>query len=314
METNKDFAAQVAANDKAAQHAQEIKNSRIGGLGGSDASIVLKIGQGGLATLSATDHKRLAIMLGMCEQDDWNGNAYTNAGHAFEDWVETSMPWNGTTFEREKVLTQPLAKNFKVFAHADYVTDSGTVVECKFVQSTTDKCESKHWAQLQWYYMLGAPQVHLCHGTGTADPFEVWETNVRPVERDEETIKYLLAGLQTLDEAIGGGWKPEIVEKVSVADVPEVVAEAFMKLAEANAKKKAIEEEEAAAKAILIEYLEGYQLNGIVSADGSKHQVLYSKGGITKTFDTGALAKDYPQIDLGKYYKQTKRKASVTFR
>lgn len=314
MENQNNFAAQVAASEKAQKHAQEIQQTRIGGLGGSDATLILKIGESGLAALSATDHKRLCIMMGKTEPDNWAGNAFTNAGHLFEDWAEQNIPWGDKGYEREKILSQPLARNFKVFAHADFVEFGEVVTECKFVQGTTQNCATKYAAQLQWYYMLGAKDVVLFHGSGTADPFEVWETNTLPIARDEQIITYLLAGIKTLDEAISGGWEPEVIDKVVVSDTPEIVQNAFEKMAEVKAKKKALDAEEAEAKAVLMEYIEGFGLSGIVASDGSKHQIIYTKAGVTKTLDTGKLLEDYPAIDLGKYYKLTKRAASITFK
>lgn len=310
------FAAQVAANEKAQAHAQEIQQTRVGGLGGSDANILLKIGRDGLAALSATDHKRLCIMLGVTEQQDWGGNAHTQAGHAFEDYAEKTLPWGGFGYEREKVIEQKLANNFKTFAHADFVTGGKRtdVVECKFVQATTQATASKYAAQLQWYYLLGAKSVRLFHGTGTADPFEVFEANIVTIERDEETINYLLHGIKTLDDAISDGWKPETVEKVSLTDTPEIVQQAFVTVAEISAKIKALEEQKTAAAEILKEYIEGFGLSGIVAGDGSKHQVIYNKAGVTRTLDTGKLQADHPNIDLGKYYKVTNKKSSITYK
>ena len=102
METKTDFAAKVAASEKAQAHAQEIQQTRVGGLGGSDAAILYKVGLNGLSALTATDHKRLAIMVGKAMQDNWNGNAYTNAGHAFEEWSEGHITAGEDNFEREK--------------------------------------------------------------------------------------------------------------------------------------------------------------------------------------------------------------------
>ena len=53
METKQnDFAAHVAADEAAQAHAQEIQQTRIGGLGGSDAALVLRIAERGLAGLT----------------------------------------------------------------------------------------------------------------------------------------------------------------------------------------------------------------------------------------------------------------------
>ena len=316
METKTDFAAQVAASEKAQAHAQEIQQSRVGGLGGSDASLILKIGESGLAALSATDHKRLAVMLGKTEPDNWTGNAFTNAGHLFEDWAENYLPWGACGYEREKVLSKPLARNFKIFAHADFVTGENheAVIECKFSQQPTARVINEYWAQLQWYYMLGAKYVSIFHGQGTPDPFDVAETKLEPIQRSQDTIEILLAGIKTLDDAISDGWLPEVADKVTTDDVPEVVARAFETMQSIKEQQKALADAEKEAKKTLLEYIEGFGITGIVATDGSKHQIIYSKPSIAKTFDAAAFAAAHPEIDLTPFYKETKRAASITFK
>ena len=314
MENQNNFAAQVAASEKAQQHAQEIQQTRLGGLGGSDAAMILKIGESGLAALTATDHKRLAVMLGKTEPDTWTGNVYTNAGHAFEDWAEIYLPF-ANKYEREKVLSAPLARNFKIFAHADFVTDEGeTVIECKFVQKDTERVINEYWAQLQWYYMLGARNVILYHGIGTADPFEVEETFAPSIKRSEETIEMLLAGIQTLDKAISNGWLPEVIDKVTTDDIPEIVAQAFDTMQSIKEQQKTLADAEKTAKKTLLEYLEAFNLSGIVATDGSKHQIIYTRPSVSRTFDVEKFAKAHPEIDLTPFYKETKRASSVTFK
>lgn len=315
MNTEK-FAEQVAANEKAQAHAQEIQNTRVGGLGGSDAAILLKIGESGLAALTHTDNKRLAIMMGLAEQTNWSGNAYTNAGHLFEDYAEQHIPFGAGGYEREKVIEKKLARNFRTFAHADFVcgVNHADVVECKFVQDKTANVVSKYYAQLQWYYMLGANVVYLYHGTGTADPFEVGEGNVQFVERDEDAIRILLAGIKTLDDAIDDGWKPQSVEKVEIDAVPDIVREAFETMQEIKAKEAELKVLKEGAQAVLKEYLEDWGLTGIVANGEIKHQVIYSAGSTKLSFDSEKFLRDHPEFDLPEYYKKTKTKSSVTFK
>lgn len=314
MENQNNFAAQVAASEKAQQHAQEIQQTRIGGLGGSDAALIFKIGESGLAALSATDHKRLAVMLGKTEPDNWAGNAFTNAGHLFEDWAEKVIPWGDKGYEREKVLSQPLARNFKVFAHADFVEFGEVVTECKFSQNPTERVINQYWAQFQWYYMLGAKDVVLFHGSGTADPFEVLETYAKPIQRNETAIEMLLAGIKTLDDALSEGWLPDVVDKVTTDDVPEIVAQAFETMQSIKEQQKVLADAEKEAKKTLLEYIEGFGITGIVATDGSRHQIIYTKPSIAKTFDVAAFATAHPEIDLTPFYKETKRAASITFK
>lgn len=311
METTNEFAATCAAMERAQAHAQEIKATRVGGLGGSDAAILHKIGQYGLSALSMTDHKRLAIMLGKIEQSDWSGNEYTNAGHAFEDWSAKYI--NG---EREVYMSAELARNFKTFAHADFIDtadNANPVIECKFVQMTTDKVINKYYSQLQWYYLLGAKKVLLFHGIGTAEPFDVEETFLRKIERDDAEIDILRNGIRILDEALSNGWSPEVADKIAVQETPGLVQEAFERLEEIKNKKKVLDDMEKDAKKVLIEYIKGFGLTSIFVPE-TKRQVVYVRESEVRTFDVAKFAAEHPELDLSAYYKVTKRAASITFK
>lgn len=311
METTNEFAATCAANERAQAHAQEIKKTRVGGLGGSDAAILHKIGQYGLSALSMTDHKRLAIMVGTLEQSDWSGNEYTNAGHAFEDWSAKYI--NG---EREVYMSAELARNFKTFAHADFIDTADNakpVIECKFVKMQTNQVINKYYSQLQWYYLLGAKKVLLFHGIGTAEPFDVEETFLRKIERDEAEINILRNGIKILDVALSNGWAPNVADKIEVQATPGIVQEAFEKLVEIRDKKKAIDELEKSAKKVLIEYIEGFGLSGIFAGE-TKRQVIYTKPTEIQTFDVAKFSAEHPELNLSPYYKVTKRAASITFK
>lgn len=318
MEKVTDFAAQVAASAQAQAHALEIQQTRVGGLGGSDAAIVLRIAERGLAGLSATDTKRLCIMLGKVEPDSWGGNTYTNAGHAFEDFAEQNLPWGKAEHERERVMASELAKNFRVFAHADFTVgkeDSLCVIECKFVQKPTDKVISEYYAQLQWYYMLGAKDVRLYHGTGTVEPFEVATGNVVDIERDDATIDALLAGIKLLDDAIADGWEPVVPDKIVLDETPQAIQDAFAEMERIKEEEAALKARKDAAAATLKEFAEGWGLTGIVAGGDNKHQVIYTRSSVSKTFDSAKFLAEHPEFnDVPSYWKTTKRSASISFR
>ena len=323
METKQnDFASQVAADAAAQAHAQEIKQTRVGGLGGSDAALVLRVATKGLAGLTATDLKRLCVMCGTYVQEDFGCNAYTNAGHAFEDYAEKNLPWGiadntPKNYQRELVMSQKLALNFKTFAHADFAVIDGNdthVIECKFVQQNSAKVVSKYYAQLQWYYMLGAKSVQLCHGTGNVEPFEVLECSLEKVERDEETINLLLQGVKIIDDALTSGWRPEPLEKEVLSNTPEVIQKAFAELEEVKTIEVELKARKDAAAGTLKQYLEDWGFTGILQ-EGTKHQVIYTKGGISKSFDAAAFLKDHPEYhEHPEYWKTTNRASSVTFK
>ena len=316
MKEQNDFAAQVAATKKAQAHAEEIKQTRIGGLGGSDAAMVLRIGQRGLSALTATDTKRLCVMVGKVEPDNFGGNEYTKAGHDFEEFAESVVPFGKYGYERERFIIQPLAKSFKVFAHADfaYGEKRTDIVECKYVQKPTDKVLAEYYAQLQWYYMLGAKSVQLCHGTGNVEPFEVLECSLVEVERDEETINLLLKGVKIIDDALTSGWRPEPLEKEVLSNTPEVIQQAFAELEEVKTLEAELKARKDTAAGTLKQYLEDWGFTGIL-AEGSKHQVIYTKGGVSKTFDAAAFLKDHPEYhEHPEYWKTTNSASSVTFK
>ena len=317
MKQESNFAAQVAANESAQAHAQEIQKTRVGGLGGSDAAMLLRIAANGLAGLTATDTKRLCVMIGASALEDWGGNAYTNAGHEFEDYCERLLPWGAGAYEREKVIEQRLAHNFRTFAHADFVTGdkSDTVVECKYVQQNTAAVRQKYNAQLQWYYLLGAKHVILCHGWGDVEPFEVQECELVQVARDEAVINMLLHGIKLLDEALTSGWRPEPIEKEIISNTPEMVQKAFADMEDIKRREKALADEKAAAANILKEYIEGFGLTGIIGVGETKHQVIYTRGGVSKTFDAAKFLKEHPEFnERPEYWKTTTRAASITFK
>lgn len=316
METEK-FAQQVAQINVAQEHAQEIQKTRVGGLGGSDAAIILKIGINGLGALTATDNKRLAVMCGLAEQDTWGGNEYTAAGHLFEDYAERFLPLS-KKYQREEYIEQKFALNFKTFAHADF-TDRDEenrlhIIECKFVQDTTDHVINKYVAQLQWYYLLGAHFVTLYHGVGDTNPFEVQEAQCVTIERDQQVIDELLNGIKILDDALSGGWKPEVVDKVAIEDTPLAIQNAFGLLQTIKAQEVELKAKKEEASAIIKQYVEDFGYSGIIQNGDIKHQIIYTRGGTKFTFDTDKFLREHPEFDVQEYYKKTKVKSSVTFK
>lgn len=311
-----EFLNQTLASYEAQAHALEIQQTRVGGLGGSDAAMVLRIATRGLAGLTLTDTKRLCVMLGLQEPESWGGNVYTNAGHAFEDYAEAHLPFGDAGYEREKVLTADLARNFKVFAHADFAAGKNRdlVVECKFVQKPTDKVLAEYHPQLQWYYMLGAANVTLYHGQGKVEPFELEEGKIAQVEREVETIDLLLAGIQILDEALTSGWRPTMPDKALLSDTPEIVRNAFAELARIKKEEAELKARKDAASATLKEYLEGWGFTGLVNEE-DKHQVIYTRATTSRTFDGAKFVKEHPEFnDVPAYWKTSNRASSISFK
>lgn len=321
METKNDFEQYTAQVAEQQEHNAEIQRTRVGGLGGSDADMLMRIGRNGMAALTATDMKRLAVMMGMAQQEQWGGNVYTNAGHAFEDYAEQFLPTGkNVRVTREEYIEQLIARNFKTFAHADFTTRTGrakkafNVIECKYVQKDTDKVAQEYAAQLQWYYLLGAKSVTLLHGRGAVDPFDPDEVEATAMEikRNDDICRDIMAGVKTLDNAISDGWKPITPGKQHISDTSQTVQSAFATLQWCKAQREQLDAEETAAKAVIASYMEDFACSSIFADNGDA--VTMTKASTSRTFDGAKLLKAHPEFDTDEFYKTVNRKASISFK
>lgn len=168
--------------ERMAAHDAEIRQSRIGRLGGSDAAWLLSLND---LQVPRTTMQRIRVLLGLDEPQVFE-TPYTNAGHMFEDYAEQKIlpiehkPKDGANISREVLLGKKRPfRFFRVQAHADFMTDTGTVYECKYVtKKNTQQVMQQYMAQLQWYYWMGARRVYLIHGRGCADPFYVLQHTI----------------------------------------------------------------------------------------------------------------------------------------
>ena len=209
-------------------HQQEIETSRVGGFGGSDAALFLRIAKkGGVDGLSNTDLYRIAVAMGIKPYVPVSPTEAMQNGHIFEDSYERMLKDSGVNFDREvKLVAECQPKNFKIFAHADFLINGKThnpakkfviVHECKFIadeSKTADDVAETYKAQLQWYYMLGVEYVDLIRGYG--DPNHP-STQDLIIDKDEDIIDALKEGIRLLDDAIESGWAPEIEEEYAAA-------------------------------------------------------------------------------------------------
>ena len=208
-------------------HQQEIENTRVGGFGGSDAALFLRIAKkGGVEGLSNTDLYRIAVAMGIKPYVPASPTEAMQAGHIFEDSYARMLKDSGyTDYQREvKLVAECQPKNFKIFAHADFLINGKTCIkkfvivnECKFIadeSKTADDVAETYKAQLQWYYMLGVEYVDLIRGYGNP---EYPSTQDLIIDKDEDIIDALKLGIRLLDEAISDGWVPEIEEEYAAA-------------------------------------------------------------------------------------------------
>ena len=290
---------------------EELKRSHANGFGGSDAKMFAKIGMKGIESLSTTEKKRILVALGKMEADDFGGNVYTEAGHLFEDYCANAAYLISHGMEREKYTeAEGLAKNFKVFAHADFYDDmNNAVVECKFSQDETMKVYEDYYAQLQWYYMLEADKVTLLHGWGNVLPFDVIGVLPVYVEKDEYFIDCLRDGIAELDKAVeDGAFDDYDVTEVTVSDMDGDAAVACQRLGQAMVQLKEMEKLADEYKATLLAWMEAH---GVLNIKGDGFTVSYVSPTERKTFDTKKAQADFPALKDDKYYKTSQVKSSV---
>lgn len=290
---------------------EELKRSHTQGFGGSDAKMFAKIGMKGIESLSTTEKKRILVALGKMEADEFGGNVYTEAGHLFEDYAANAAYSIAKGMEREKYMeAEGLAKHFKVFAHADFYDEAtNAVVECKFSQDETTKVFDDYFAQLQWYYMLGADKVTLYHGWGTVLPFDVVGVLPVYVDKDDDYIACLRDGIAELDKAVEDGAFDDYDEtEVTVADMDEETAAACRALGVVIARMKEAEKLADEHKATLLEWMEAH---GVLNIKGEGFTVSYVSPTTCKTFDTKKAQADFPALNDEQYYKISSVKSSV---
>lgn len=294
---------------KKINHVEEIKATRVGGFGGSDAAMVMAMAEriaSGEPMTTAQKH-RLLQLKGMETRPDFD-SPEIQAGRDFEDEVAKSleaMGWDRETYMTPKPNTKASAlTNFKAFAHADFWNPlTNTVTECKWSRKFShDGLEKQYAAQLQWYYMLGADAV--CLTSDTADGRKTTD-----VMRDDKMVDALAEALWTIDMAFGT--LDLTINEQGVDELPPAVS-ALIKDIETITKLMAQDEEMLKAKkAELLAYMDGNNLNKVWTATAS---MTYTAPSSSIGFDSKKFEKDHPDLFAAYRTKITKKSGYLTIK
>ena len=301
------------------QHQQEIENTRVGGFGGSDAALFLRIAKkGGVEGLSNTDLYRIAVAMGIKPYVPVSPTEAMQNGHTFEDSYARYLDAQGKPYQREvKLIAECQPKNFKIFAHADFTFDGKVyktndtfifVHECKFIQdqaTTVEEVAKNYQAQLQWYYLLGAEYVDLIRGYG--DPqhpkMEIFE-----VDEDENIIDNLKMGIQLLDEAISDGWVPEIEEEFACT-MSEKMQNIIADYERLKFEKSAIDEKLEELQKQIIEYM---SIGNVFKINGTLGTISRTADSVVESFDSKKFEKENPDV-YKQYIKKSTHKGSIRY-
>ena len=301
------------------QHQQEIENTRVGGFGGSDAALFLRIAKkGGVDGLSNTDLYRIAVAMGIKPYVPVPPTEAMQNGHIFEESYAKMLEESGKPFEREvKLIAEYQPVNFHIFAHADFVFQEKIykkkekivlVHECKFIadeSKTAEDVAKTYDAQLQWYYMLGAEYVDLVRGYG--DPMQpVVQRMV--IDEDEKIIDELKLGIRLLDEAISDGWVPEIEEEFAAA-MSEKMQNIIHDYETLKFQKSAIDEKLEELQKQIVEYM---TIGNVAKINASLGTISRTADSVVESFDSKKFEKENPDI-YKQYIKKSTRKGSLRY-
>lgn len=295
---------------KKQEHKNEILKSRIGGFGGSDARLFYTIASKGVNKLSATDLFRISVAKGENVPKSIPETPAMAAGHAFEDYVEKLLKKKG--FEREVKLNLRLSDKFDTFAHADfYNTETKTVIECKFTKGYADKTCETYYAQLQWYFMLGAERVLLYNGHGDVNELllngNVEDIEIEKVKRDESFIDSLNTGIVLLS-SVWDDLRIDVGEEWTPSDLLAFDADNINLFTD---KLRQIERLEADAKELREQIKCLFELYNIKSLKSDNYLITYVGESVRETLDTDKLKKEHKEINFENYKKQSKVKSSI---
>ena len=299
-------------------HQQEIETSRVGGFGGSDAALFLRIAKkGGVEGLSNTDLYRIAVAMGIKPYVPVPVTEAMQNGHIFEDAYERMLKDSGlTNYQREvKLIAECQPENFHIFAHADFAFNGKTALkkfvivhECKFI---ADECRcieevaKTYEAQLQWYYMLGVEYVDLIRGYG--DPMQ---PNIQRIviDEDEEIIEQLKLGIRLLDDAIESGWVPEIEEEFASA-MSEKMQNIIADYERLKFEKNAIDEKLEELQKQIVEYM---TIGNVAKINGTLGTISRTADSVVESFDSKKFEKENPEL-YKNYIKKSTRKGSLRY-
>lgn len=276
---------------------EEIRATRAGGFGGSDAQLLLDIaerlkdGQ----PLTTTQKRRIRIAKGIDSPRPDFTTEEIERGRAFEDEVAARLaedPYPGYDWDRETFLTSVEASpiNFRAFAHADFCdVKSMSVKEVKWTRvHTPDGLAAKYAAQLQWYYMLGARSVSMVYRCEGGEEVQEGSMDINP---DQSVIENLMGAVRLLDAQ----WNTldlDITEYGEDETAPTVL-ETIKRLKAATARQKEAEREVAALKE---ELAEAFRTNGATKFFGSYGSITMTPATEALQFDSKAFAKENPDL------------------
>jgi len=299
----------------------EIKKTRIGGLGSSDARMVAKIAKNGC--LSDSDRQRIAIMLGIEEKPEFSTTA-TEYGNYIEDRVFEIIKQKypnavSNPFYQSEELSEKYG--FGIFNHIDYeveIKDKLIWIENKATKKTLDECYFEYQLQLSWHNMLlrekaqklGKKPVLLFSHYFVDEYSEYFidkNYTIKSVFTPESTV--FEKGFEIISESIKD-FKYDKRETLYADNLPVSLQDKLFNIAECF---KRITESEKQIENFKEKMLVLMSNSNVKSIQNDFFRINLINESITSNFDKKLFETENPEL-AKKYTRQSKRKAFITIK
>lgn len=317
------------------EHKQEIINTRVGGLGSSDAKMVVGIAERG--TLNYADKERIAVMLGLAEKRQITSKAI-ELGNIIEDAVfevlndpvaiaemlglKEGSPVTITSNPRYTMEIPSVT--FRVSNHIDFeisTPDELIWIEHKSTIHGINQALDSYKHQLAWHTMLGQDKAQvegkkfkllLSHydtnefeGEFNADKLSIVE-----VTPNAHLIDKICKGLLIINEQIPTfEWQPN-EGILHASSLPTEINDKCEMMADHLRKIKEMTEQVDQFKSRMCELMVANNVKSIVT---DAFTITLVEQSVSTTFDKSKFAKEHPEM-VAQYEKKQTRKAYVTIK
>lgn len=298
---------------------ENIIKTRTGGFGSSDAKMIATIGKKG--SLSQTANKRIALMLGLIQKDEFTTSAIRLGNH-IEDAIFNSLKGRA-----ENAISNPYYKSkklskrygFDVINHIDIEMETENQLVWYEIKATIKDIEEtyeEYKYQLAWHYMLlnerckGKKEIlQLVHynTSNSINSFDINNVSIKKVNFSDiqNLIDEILEGLLIISTILPN-FQYQTAE-IGCELLPKETKELLPKIYNLLNIAKEAEEQANKFKEQLKDSMQKY---GIMAIDNEYFKAVFMPESSQDRFDTKTLKVDQPDI-YSKYIKKTKVNSSI---
>ena len=304
------------------EHQEEIINTRVGGLGSSDAKMVVAIAERG--QLNHSDRQRIAVMLGLAEKRQFTTKAI-ELGNIVEDAVfDVLKGYYGDNITSNPRYTINLPVDFRVSNHIDFEisTDDTLIwVEHKSTIHGINQALEDYKYQLAWHAMLGTDKalgegkkfkLFLSHydtndfnGTFDASKFGIVE-----VTPNQHYIDKISKGLLIINEVLPTFEWSEDEGICHASQLPQEINDKCQQIADYLRHIKELTEQVDTFKTKMCELMTDNNVKSIIT---DHFTITLVEQSVSTTFDKKKFEKEHPEL-VGVYEKKSVRKPYVTIK